>query len=96
MRILIIEDDKSLNRIITKHLQEAGYAVDCCFDGEDGLSYMESLQYDCIVLDWMLPKRDGLFVLHAYRNQGFSALVLMLTAKDSITGYVMRVENNET
>lgn len=88
MRILIIEDDKSLNRIITKHLQEAGYAVDCCFDGEDGLSYMEAMQYDCVILDWMLPKRDGLSVLREYRLRGLSSPVLMLTAKDSVTDRV--------
>ncbi|MDD3541645.1 MAG: response regulator transcription factor [Petrimonas sp.] len=88
MRVLVIEDDKSLNRIVTKHLTEAGYAVDCCFDGDDGLSYMESMQYDCIVLDWMLPKRDGLSVLREYRGHGFASPVLMLTAKDSITDRV--------
>lgn len=88
MRILIVEDDKSLHRIITKHLQEAGYAVDGCFDGEDGLAYMESVQYDCIILDWMLPKRDGLSILQEYRSHGFSSPVLMLTAKDSVTDRV--------
>ena len=88
MRILIVEDDKSLHKIITKHLQEAGYAVDGCFDGEDGLAYMESMQYDCIILDWMLPKRDGLSILQEYRGHGFSSPVLMLTAKDSITDRV--------
>jgi len=88
VRVLIIEDDKSLNRIISKHLQEAGYAVDCCFDGEDGLAYMESMQYYCIILDWMLPKRDGLSILKEYREHGHFAPVLMLTAKDSITDRV--------
>lgn len=88
MRVLIIEDNQSLNKIITKHLQEAGYAVDCCFDGEEGLSYMESIQYDCVILDWMLPKRDGLSVLREYRGHGFLSPVLMLTAKDSVTDRV--------
>lgn len=88
MRILIVEDDKSLNKIITKHFKEAGYAVDCCFDGDEGLSYMEAVQYDCVVLDWMLPGRDGLSVLLEYRSRGFVSPVLMLTAKDSITDRV--------
>lgn len=72
MRILIIEDDRQLNNIISKHLREAGYAVDCCFDGEDGLYYMESAEYDCVILDWMLPKKDGLWLrasAHADRQR---------------------------
>lgn len=88
MRILLVEDDHSLHRIITKHLREAGYAVDGCFDGEDGLDYMEAAPYDCIILDWMLPKRDGLSVLQSFRQHGFTAPVLMLTAKDSISDRV--------
>lgn len=88
MRILVVEDDESLNKIIKKHLTESGYAVDCCFDGEEALSYMESMQYDCIILDWMLPKRNGISVLKEYRNQGFSSPVLMLTARDSVTDRV--------
>lgn len=88
MRILVIEDDRSLNRIITKHLKEEGYAVDCCLDGEEGLDYLEAAQYDCVILDWMLPKKDGLSVLKAYRSKGHSAPVLMLTARDSIADRV--------
>lgn len=88
MRILIVEDDRQLNNIIAKHLREAGYAVDCCFDGEDGLYYMESVEYDCVILDWMLPKKDGLSVLRAYRGHSRGAPVLMLTARDTVTDRV--------
>lgn len=88
MRILLVEDDHSLHRIIAKHLREAGYAVDGCFDGEDGLDYMEAAPYDCIILDWMLPKRDGLSVLQSFRQHGFTAPILMLTAKDAISDRV--------
>lgn len=88
MRILIIEDDRQLNNIIAKHLREAGYEVDCCFDGEDGLYYMESVEYDCVILDWMLPKKDGLSVLRAYRGHSRGAPVLMLTARDTVTDRV--------
>lgn len=88
MRILIIEDDRQLNNIIAKHLREAGYAVDCCFDGEDGLYYMESVEYDCVILDWMLPKKDGLSVLRTYRGHSRGAPVLMLTARDTVTDRV--------
>ena len=88
MRILIVEDDRQLNNIIAKHLREAGYAVDCCFDGEDGLYYMESVEYDCVILDGMLPKKDGLSVLRAYRGHSRGAPVLMLTARDTVTDRV--------
>ncbi len=88
MRILIVEDDRQLNNIIAKHLRETGYAVDCCFDGEDGLYYMESVEYDCVILDWMLPKKDGLSVLRAYRGHSRGAPVLMLTARDTVTDRV--------
>ena len=88
MRILIVEDDRQLNNIIAKHLREAGYAVDCCFDGEDGLYYMESVEYDCVILDGMLPKKDGLSVLRAYRGHSRGAPVLMLTARDTVTARV--------
>ncbi len=84
MRILIVEDDQSLHRIIRRRLTEEGYAVDGCFDGEEALSYMESEVFDCIILDWMLPKKDGVIVLREFRDHGFKAPILMLTAKDSI------------
>ena len=88
MRILIVEDDRSLHRIIRRRLTEEGYAVDGCFDGEDALYYMESEVYDCVILDWMLPKKDGVIVLREFRNRGFQTPVLMLTAKDSVTDRV--------
>lgn len=88
MRILVIEDDTALNRIISKRLKEAGHSIDSCFDGEDRLAYAESIQYDCIVLDLMLPKRDGISVLRELRHKGNASSVLILTAKDSITDRV--------
>ena len=84
MRILVVEDDQSLHRIILRRLKEEGYAVDGCYDGEDGLYYMTNEEYDCIILDWMLPKKDGVIVLREFRNLGHQTPVLMLTAKDSI------------
>ena len=69
MRILIVEDDQSLHRIIKRRLSEEGYAVDGCFDGEDALYYMESQAYDCVILDWMLPKKDGVILLREFRDK---------------------------
>lgn len=88
MRILVVEDDPSLHKIISRRLSEAGYAVDDCYDGREALDYMLTMEYDCIILDWMLPKKDGVEVLKEYRKAGRSAPVLMLTAKDSIANRV--------
>lgn len=84
MRILVIEDDTALNRIIVKRLMEEGHSVDTCVDGRDGLDYAEAAEYDCIVLDWMLPRLDGLSLLRKLRGEGNHANVLLLTAKDAI------------
>ena len=79
MRVLVIEDDAALNGILAKRLAEEGHSVDCCFDGRDGLDYAEAADYDCIVLDWMLPKMDGLTLLRRLRGGGNHANVLLLT-----------------
>lgn len=88
MKILIVEDDSALLKIISRRLREEGYVVDECGDGEEGLACMEASAYDCIVLDWMLPVKDGISVLREYRKHGQTAPVLMLTAKDSVTDRV--------
>lgn len=84
MRILLIEDDNPLNSIITKRLTEEGHAVDSCFEGERGLDYAQAMEYDCIVLDLMLPKINGLQLLKTIRAQGNKSKVLILTARDTI------------
>ena len=84
MRILIVEDEKLLNRVVTKKLKAAKYACDSCFDGEDGLSHALSGEYDVILLDIMLPKMNGLEVLRRLRESGDKTPVLILTAKGSI------------
>ena len=84
MRILVVEDDKSLHRIIVKRLHEEGYTVDSCYDGEEGLAYAQAVSYDCIILDLMLPKLDGSELLKQLREKGNRSGVLILTARDSI------------
>lgn len=84
MKILVIEDDQALHRILTKRLKEAGYAVDGCYDGATGFDYADTLPYDCIVLDLMLPKRDGISLLRELRSKGNNVPVLILTTRDSI------------
>ncbi len=82
MRLLVIEDDKNLNRQLCAALEGAGYAVDRAFDGEEGQFLGETEPYDAIVLDIGLPKKDGISVLEAWRAAGRTAPVLILTARD--------------
>jgi len=82
MRLLVVEDDRDLNRQVTTALEGAGYAVDRAYDGEEGWFLGDTEPYDAIVLDIGLPKRDGVSVLTAWRKSGRVAPVLILTARD--------------
>lgn len=92
MRILVAEDEKDLNRIIVRRLSAAGYAVDSCFDGEDALYYLESADYDCAVLDIMMPKMSGLEAVGELRKHGNSTPVIFLTARDSVDDRVVGLD----
>jgi two-component system OmpR family response regulator len=82
MRLLVVEDDRDLNRQVTSALEGAGYAVDRAYDGEEGWFLGDTEPYDAIVLDIGLPKKDGVSVLTAWRKSGRLAPVLILTARD--------------
>jgi two-component system OmpR family response regulator len=82
MRLLVVEDDRDLNRQIVSALEAAGYAVDRAFDGEEGWFLGDTEPYDAVVLDIGLPKRDGVAVLEAWRRAGRAMPVLILTARD--------------
>lgn len=84
MRILVAEDEKDLNRLIEKKLAKSGYGVDTAFDGEEALDYVEFAEYDAIILDVMMPKKDGFTVIKEMRSRGISTPVIFLTARDSI------------
>ena len=84
MRILVVEDEQSLNRIITKRLEKEGYSVDSCCDGEDALAFLDMGEFDAVILDIMIPKIDGFGVLQAIRAKKLEVPVLFLTARDSI------------
>ena len=84
MRLLIVEDEKDLNRRISKRLEKEGYSIDSCFDGEEALSFMAVGEYDAVIMDIMMPKLNGLDVLKTIKRQGNDTPVLLLTAKDSI------------
>ncbi len=84
MRVLIVEDYQPLRKAVTQGLREAGYAVDVAAEGEEGLWYARSGEYDVIVLDLMLPGIDGLTILRRLRAVGRRTHVLILTAKDAL------------
>src|SRR6201995_6166466 len=82
MRILLVEDDKDLQRLLKKALGDAGYVVDTAVDGEEGHFLGDTEPYDAVVLDLGLPKMDGVAVLEKWRAAGRTMPVLILTARD--------------
>ena len=88
MRLLVAEDEKDMNRLITRALEKEGYGVDSCFDGEEAMDYLESAEYDGVILDIMMPKMDGHQVLKKLRARGSDLPILFLTARDSIADRV--------
>ena len=84
MRILVVEDEQDLNRILAKTLTAEGYSVDACFDGVEALDYLEGAEYDAIVLDVMMPRMDGFSLLAQMRESGNETPVIFLTAIDSV------------
>ncbi len=82
MRILVVEDDKDLNRQISEALTDAGYVVDRAYDGEEGHFLGDTEPYDAVVLDIGLPQMDGISVLERWRRDGRKIPVLILTARD--------------
>lgn len=92
MRILLAEDEPSLNRAIAALLTKNNYSVDTVFDGEEAIAYLDSENYDGVILDIMMPKADGLTVLKTIRAKGNSVPVLMLTAKSEIDDKVLGLD----
>src|SRR5215470_1829436 len=84
MRVLLIEDHKPLVRALKQGLEEEGFAVDVSYDGEEGDYKARTASYDVIILDLMLPKKDGLTLLKEWRRNGIKTHVLVLTARDTL------------
>jgi two-component system copper resistance phosphate regulon response regulator CusR len=84
MKILVIEDESKISSYLKKGLEEEGFAVDVAVDGEEGLSLALHYDYDLIILDVMLPRRDGWSVMQELRQSGKKTLVLFLTARDHV------------
>ena len=93
MRILVIEDEKKVARFIERGLKEEGFAVDIAQDGEEGLFLAQSNPYDLIVLDVLMPRKDGFQVLRELRAAKCRARVLMLTARDSVQDRVQGLDS---
>ena len=92
MRLLVVEDERDLNRIISKRLEAAGYNVDRCFDGEEALDFLAVGEFDAVILDIMMPKISGIDVLKTMRLKNNTTPVLLLTAKDSIEDRVIGLD----
>ncbi|MCC5981572.1 MAG: response regulator transcription factor [Oceanicaulis sp.] len=80
MRVLIMEDDKQVAAFMSRGLKEAGHVCDCAHDGEDGLEMARNSQYDVLVVDRMMPRRDGLSVIETLRGDGLATPILILSA----------------
>jgi DNA-binding response OmpR family regulator len=93
MRILLVEDNRRLNNSLRLSLVEDGYAVDPAFDGPEGEELARSVPYDAIILDIMLPKKDGLDVCRDLRTTRINTPILMLTARDTVEDRVAGLDS---
>ncbi len=84
MRILLAEDERSLSKAIVALLEKNNYSVDAVYDGEEALSYIAAGNYDAVILDIMMPKRDGFSTLREMRARGYTIPVLILSARSEI------------
>ena len=88
LRLLIVEDEKKLCDTVARHLYDAGYEVDTCYDGEEALEYILTENYDLIVLDLNLPGMDGMDILRELRQKNEDTKVLILSARSQIADKV--------
>ena len=85
MKVLVVEDDKKLSSFIQKGLEAEGFGVDLCRNGDEGFVLATTREYDAMVLDVMLPGRDGLSILRNLREKKIETPVIMLTARSSLS-----------
>jgi len=93
MRVLVVEDERRLSGIIRRGLIEEGYAVDVAYEGDEAQFMAETTNYDIIILDIMLPKKDGIAVCKDLRAKKVNTPILMLTARDSIEDRVKGLDS---
>jgi len=93
VRILVVEDEQRIAVFIKQGLEEEGYAVDVAYDGEEALDWAAMVDYDLIVLDVLLPKKNGIQTCRDLRAQGNKVPVLMLTARDAVEDRVRGLDS---
>ncbi len=93
MKILVVEDEKKVASFIKRGLEEENFTVDVAYDGEEGRYMAETNQYDLILMDVMLPKKDGLTVVRELREKDIAVPVLCLTAKDTVDDIVSGLDS---
>ena len=93
MRVLLVEDEARIADFVSKGLSEDGYAVDVAHDGEEALDWVDVAEFDVVILDVMLPVRDGIEVCRELRRRGVQTPVLMLTARDAIEDRVRGLDS---
>jgi DNA-binding response OmpR family regulator len=92
VKLLVIDDDAKVTRLLTRIFHEEGFVVDGCGKGEEGMRQATSGLYDLVVLDWMLPDVDGLTLCRRLREQGLALPILMLTARAELSERVIGLE----
>ena len=93
MKILVVEDERDLNRIITKHLKKNNYSVDSCFDGQEALDFISYSEYDLIITDIMMPNVNGYEFIDKLRANKNNTPVIMLTAKDTLEDKIVGLDS---
>jgi DNA-binding response OmpR family regulator len=93
MRVLIVEDERTIAAYVKRGLEEQGYAVDLAYDGREALEWLDAAPFDLVVLDVMLPELNGLEVCRELRAWGFRMPVLMLTARDTVDDRVSGLDS---
>ena len=93
MRILLAEDERSLSKAIVALLEKNNYSVDAVYDGDEALSYIEAGNYDAVILDIMMPKRDGISALREMRARCYNIPVLILSAKSEVDDKVLGLDS---
>jgi len=93
MRLLVVEDEKKIASFISKGLKEQSYAVDTAYDGEEGLYLAQINTYDLIILDIMLPKKDGISICRELRREKNDTPILLLTARDAVDDKVKGLDS---
>jgi len=93
MRVLVVEDERRIADFISRGLSEQGYAVDVAYDGDEALHWPDVAEFDVVILDVMLPARDGIEVCRTLRERGLRTPILMLTARDAVEDRVRGLDS---